>query len=227
MVPSHRETWPFDGRKALLDLVKGSVEYRSLEQAVASLAVFAHPDTVKQTENRNLFRVIRQRELHERGRLYEYGDTHGRVMYDDNHSPTWAFDWTHAIKWWKDRDIQYNHVWSRSREVEYYTSLANLCVTPTFLAKLTDGEDAIALLLRYRAFCLYGFWPDPDTEPTMPPGYRDLNWADTLPAVPDLEATLLAAMRLKPRNSLVQSVREIGWFFSGFNPDPELRGSGS
>jgi hypothetical protein len=133
-------TFQFNGRAALVHVIERS-EYRSLAQAVASLTVFAHPDTVTQTQGRNLFRVVRLRQQRDRGTFAEVVGCDGRVMLDDNRAPAVAFEWTHGIR---DRPgVQVNHVWQRSQDVSASTALANLCLTPTFFAKLTDTDDPI------------------------------------------------------------------------------------
>src|SRR5687767_10213482 len=132
-------------------------EYRSLPQAVASLTAFAHPDTVAQTNRQNVFRVVRLRQQRDRGTFAEIAGCDGRVMLDDNRAPAVAFEWAHGIR--ERPDVQANHIWSRSQDVAAYTSLANLCLTPAFLSKLTDTDGMISALLRYRAYDLFGYWP--------------------------------------------------------------------
>lgn len=112
-------------------------------------------------------------------------------------------------------------MWSRSQDVAAYTSLANLCLTPAFLAKLTDTDTTIYTLLRFRAYDLFGYWPD-DSEASKPSDYDRLTWADPLPAVRNLERSLRAAMRTKPRDRVVVCARTLGWLFSDFQPDATL-----
>lgn len=207
----------FDGNAVLRDLLSHS-SFGSAAQAVAALTRWAHPDTVRQTGNRGIFPIIRCRVISDRGR--DTTTTDGRaVMMDDNTGPTEAFLFAHGISRSSYRDVQFNHVWQSADEVESYTSLANLCVTPSFLAKLTDTDAEIAALLRYRAQDLYGYAPAGPAG--APPGYATLRWADPLPPVPNLEATLRAAMHGK-KGRTVSCARRLGWLFSGFQPDPGL-----
>jgi hypothetical protein len=143
----------FDGRAALIRVIEQS-DYGTLAQAVASLTVFAQPDTVAQTEGRNVFRSVRRRQQGDVGTFADVAGCDGRVMRDDNRSSAVAFEWAQGIR--ERPDVQANHVWSRSQDVAAYTSLANLCLTPAFLAKLTDTDESIRTLLRYRAFDLFG-----------------------------------------------------------------------
>ncbi len=52
----------FVGEEAFRQIISRS-EYGDLLQLVASLTVFSHPITVRPTENRNLFPVIRRRSV--------------------------------------------------------------------------------------------------------------------------------------------------------------------
>ena len=82
----------------------------------------------------------------DRGTFAEVAGCDGRVMLDDNRAAAVAFEWAHGIR---DRpDVQVNHIWQRSQDVGAYTSLANLCLTPAFLSKLTDTDGAIRAMDR-------------------------------------------------------------------------------
>ena len=118
--------------------------------------------------------------------------------------------------------MQVNHVWPRSQDVGAYTALPNLCLTPAFLAKLTDKDDTIRSLLRYRSYALFGYWPDSATPVVKPDLYERLAWADPLPAVDSVEKTLRGAMLSKRKDRVVKCARELGWLFSAFQPDPTL-----
>ncbi|MGH9292736.1 MAG: DUF7662 domain-containing protein [Acidimicrobiales bacterium] len=136
--------------------------YETVLHAVAAHTVFLHPDTVDQTKGRALFRLVR--EPTRRGKIGQLPD--GRsVMYDDNNGPTLAFLW--AAQRVKGRDVQFNHVWGDPRNPETYTALWNLCATPAFLAKTTDGSNhpEVVSLLRYRTFDLFGCVPTGEEKP--------------------------------------------------------------
>ncbi|MEQ1812096.1 MAG: hypothetical protein ABL889_19365, partial [Terricaulis sp.] len=121
------------------------------------------------------------------------------------------------------QDVQLNHIWPRSDDWRAFTAPANLAAAPSFLAKLTDHDPEIAALLRYRAIDLYGWAPSGEPAPPCPPGYHALVWADPLPATLNLEATLRARLRAKPKCAAALIAREIGWAFSGFQPDALLQ----
>jgi len=82
-----------DGFEALRSLIENS-EYKTIEQAIASLSLFSHPETVAQTNFRALFPIIRN--APKRGQVVELN---GKLIgYDDNTSPTQAFLWSNQIR---------------------------------------------------------------------------------------------------------------------------------
>ena len=198
-----------NGFSALESLILGS-QYKSLEQAVASLTLFSHPDTVGQTFGKSVFKTIRGPRT-----PGEYLKENGRavLMLDDNKSASDAFKWSNGL-FGRLKDVQFNHVYTASQDVDSYTSLANICVTPAFIAKLTDtGSPTTSALLKYRVYDLYQ-WTPPHTEaPNKPEGYDQLDWAPTMPAIQDLKATLEVRMARRPKDRTVKSVREVGWLF--------------
>ena len=81
------------------------------------------------------------------------------------------------------------------------------------MAKLTDKHTEVQAILRYRSFDLYGWFPPGLNAPEKPSGYNELDWALTLPAVPDVKANLVSAMATKPSNRTVVAARRFGWLF--------------
>jgi hypothetical protein len=153
---------------------------------------------------------------------FEPGDDGRLVMLDDNTPPTDAFLWSGQLR--KGPDVQFNHVWNDSRNRDAYTALWNLCATPAFLAKTTDGSNHPEVLaaLRYRAYSLYGHRPAHEAEPVEPPGYAHLNWGPQPDPVTHLEGVLRGRLRSNPKRRTTRACREIGWLFSGWSPDPTL-----
>lgn len=142
--------------------------------------------------------------------------------FDDNEAAHHAFRWSNAgmPRW---RDVQLNHIWPRSGDSSCFTAPANLCAAPSFLAKLTDHDPSIAALLRRRAFALYGWVPSGESAPPTPPGYTDLTWAEPLAPTPNLEQVLRARLNAQPMSTAARTARDIGWAFSGFAPDRQLK----
>ena len=201
-----------DGRKALAAVLASSV-YQTLAQAIASLTLFTHPATIAQIPGGGaLFPVVR-------GKRRTSGAIGERsVRYDDNEAAQHAFKWCNpGMPRW--RDVQLNHVWSRSKDPDCFTAPANLCATPTFLAKLTDHDEEVAALLRWRAFRLYAWRPAGEAEPPEPAGYNQLDWAAPLTATANLEAVLRRRLVAQPKSTAGLIARESGWAFSGFKPD--------
>jgi hypothetical protein len=203
----------FDGREALKQLLRSSC-YGSLLQAVASLTAFAHPQTVAQTKNQNVFRMVRNMDRRSQT------DDINRLVYDDNAGPQMAFIVASKLSIAGKVDLQLNHIWDGlTQDVRYYTSISNLCVTPSFLAKLTDHSSEIQALLRFRAYELYSWHPMDTPQPSKPPDYDQLEWAAPLDPVFDLAKEFHKHMRTKPKNRVVVSARRYGWLFSDWQPD--------
>lgn len=211
-----------DGVEQLTDLLVRRAGYPSVVAAVAEHAVFLSPETVAQTDGAALFSTIRMRNVSERGSIDEVGGR--RVLLDDNSSPTAAFMWAAGIPRRQVREMQFNHVWAVSRDPDAYTALWNICATPAFLAKTTDGSNhaEVVAALRFHAYRLYGVVPNGMTEPGEPPGYQDLRWPPHPAAVPDLAEAVTARLRRTPRSRTTTACREIGWLFSDWKPDPTL-----
>ena len=201
-----------NGYTALEELIRASA-YKSIEQAVAALTLFSHPETVRQTGCKALFPTIRNA-----ARRGQRAENAGRVLaYDDNKSPTDAFLWCNGITK-KLKDVQFNHVYLNSQDADQYTCLANLCVTPAFLAKLTDTNEPVRKLLRYRVYDLFRWVPAGHEFSSGPTGYGGLQWAPTLPAVSDVAAAVMAVMQRRPSDRTVQIAQEIGWLFGRTPP---------
>lgn len=122
--------------------------------------------------------------------------------------------------------MQFNHVWSDSKNWRHYTALWNLCATPAFLAKLTDGtrRPETVSALKYRAWELYQH--SVGEPPTKPSGYDDLEWLDPLDPIPDLEAELRQRLNENPKSRAAISARTLGWLFSDWHPDPSVGAGG-
>ncbi len=201
------QDFALNGRHAL-EAVIASSQYGTVAQAIASLTLFSHPETVRQTGGKAIFPVVRTQ-----SRVGQHGEQEGRtVMFDDNRSPTSAFRWANGLASGR-ADIQFNHVYPVSLDIDAYTALPNICMTPAFIAKLTDMDDEIRRLLEYRVFKLYGWTPKGMSPPDAPANYEILEWAAPLPAVADVRANLERAMANKPKDRTVMAARALGWLF--------------
>lgn len=216
--PKHAVQPILDGVATLEEVLIERAHYASVLHAVANHTVFLHPDTVAQTKGKATFRLVR--DPTKRGETGTLRD--GREgMFDDNTGPTLAFLW--AAQRVKGRDVQFNHIWSDPRDPDTYTALWNLCATPAFLAKTTDGSNhpEVVNLLRYRAFDCFGHIPAGQDQPTRPSGYDSLEWLKPPPPVNDLEAVLRRHLAAAPKSRPAVSARRFGWAFSD-GPDPTI-----
>jgi hypothetical protein len=209
-----------DGIGALSSMV-ARAGFPTVEAAVAAHTLFLHPDTVAQTNGQPLFRTVR--DPAHRGAFGILSDG-TEIMFDDNTTPTLAFLW--SAQRLKGPDVQFNHLWGDPRNPATYTALWNLCATPAFLAKTTDGSNhpEVLGLLRFRAFDLFGHVPRGEEIPSKPAGYEDLTWPEEPEPVADLEATLRARLASSPKSRAAVSARRLGWLFSGWESDPTLPG---
>jgi len=207
-----------------LEYVLAASPYHGVEQAVASLAAFTNPETVAQANGHNLFRIVRG-PIPQRGQIVDYRDG-GQVLLDDNTGPTDAFLWANGVRRGQYSDVQFCHIWQAADDVQAYTNLANICVLPAFLAKLSDTHPRIVLMLRWRAEQLYGWRPSTASSVPHDPTFEHLEWAAPLKPNDALEETLRTEMATKPRSRTTTSCREIGWVFSDWRPDFRLSPSG-
>jgi hypothetical protein len=205
-----------DGASAL-DVVLRQAGYRSILHAVARHTVFLHPSVVAQSGGQPLFPTIR--DMLRRRQIDVLADGR-RVYLDDNATPTDAFLWAAGLS--KGRDVQFNHVWTASRDAGAYTALWNIVATPAFLAKTTDTHGEVVAALKVRAFDLYGYRPRDVPLPAAPGAYDELVWAVHPEPISDLEGELRARLRANPKSPAAVAARELGWLFSDWRPDPRI-----
>lgn len=225
------ESFQYDGRRALQALLEKS-EWRSIEQAVASLTMFAHQDVVSAVRKRAVFRIVR--DSARRGRI----DKRRRVMFDDNRGPTVAFLWATLLP--RGKDLNCNHLYTAPDDEDAYTDLRNICFTPSFLAKLTDNQrtetdesETISALLRYRAWKLYGYGGPRKVRPPKPKLYDELIWAEPLGERPknqtprkfslNVEQAFRRQLGTRPCDRVTKSVHICGWTFSKYKPDKDVK----
>ena len=196
----------YNGEAALLEILRES-SYLGLAQTIASLSLFTHPKTVEITQGKGLFRIRRYRAGERRGTILE----DEKVVLCDNDSPTRAFLWANRLSRQEYSEVQFNHIYPLSNEPAYYTSLANLCVTPAFLSKLTDKNEQVKSLLRFRAYDLYRFVPDGHSTPAKPDGYGQMTWAETGEVCSDLKSVIEGRLAANRKSRIALSVDNFGW----------------
>jgi hypothetical protein len=205
-----------DGVASLEAIVRRS-GYVSIAAAVAEHTVFLDPKTVAQSQCRALFPAIR-------GERKKIITIDGRpVMLDDNAIPTDTFLWA-AVRS-RGKDVQFNHTWTDAKNPDLYSALWNVCATPAFLAKTTDGKNHLEVraALQYRAYELYGTHPR-GLPPVRPANYDQLRWAPMPDPVPDLKAVLHNHLVRRPLHRAAVAARTLGWLFSDWKPDTTIGG---
>jgi hypothetical protein len=203
----------FNGTKALENVISQS-SYKLLTKAIASLTLFTDPEVVKLTKNKGLFKIRKNAANERRGQIIN-----GWVTCD-NTSPTATFLWANKLSRKQLKDVQYNHIYSAATYPEFFTSLANICVTPAFLAKLTDTHPNIKELLRYRAYKIYNFLPKGEEEPKEPQDYDHLIWAPYPPAKytkKEFIAHINANITRCPQSRIALSRCHFGWLLNPNN----------
>lgn len=213
-----------DGRNVLRSLVANS-PWKSLDQALASLTVFAHPDIANAFNGGAVFKTIRG---NPRGLIA------GEAMLDDNSSPAAVFQWSTGFS--RANHLQCNHLFAASNDPSAYTDIRNICYSPSFLAKLTDSQQSelpsghVLHVLRYRAQELYGYAGPRGTTLPKPAGYDLLVWAEPVgqgATREALEAAFRERLRKRPKDRLAKAVNQLGWIFSDLNPDGRVHYSGA
>jgi hypothetical protein len=208
-----------DGQEVLCELIAGS-EWRTLEQAIASLTAFAHPDAVAAIGHRAVFMAVRGK----RKTILESG-----YLGDDNDAPDVAFRIVTGFN--RGDHLQCNHIYAAAQDPEAYTDIRNICFTPSFLAKLTDCQkgtvpsDHPSQVLRYRAWELHGYAGTNGIPPKKPERYDDIVWAKPVGeglTRASVEAAMRAFLANKRKKSLTVSVALLGWTFSDYQPDPKV-----
>ena len=62
------------------------------------------------------------------------------------------------------------HIWEKTcYDSRYHTCYANLVLLPRAIAALSDHDDNIRDILKYKAFKLFDFWPSDAPKPIEPP----------------------------------------------------------
>ncbi len=195
------------GRDALECFVFKS-GFASLCGALAAHTIFAHPKTVKQTRNDAVFPIVRGPNS-KRGSI---GQSEGLMVgYDDNSTPAETLLMAIGLDR-RPKDTQINHIYARSTDVNCYSALPNLCLTPTFLAKLTDTDVLCKATLKRRSFDLYKWRPEGEDEPEKPEGFDDLIWAELASPIDDL-ATTMRTRIASQNNYRTRMYKKTGWMF--------------
>lgn len=87
------------------------------------------------------------------------------------------------------------HIWPRTcYDERYHTAPANLVLLPRALASLSDHDPEVLRVLQYRAFELYGWWPEDEPQPVKPDFYPS-DWREPEPDPATMRRTPAARSR--------------------------------
>ena len=73
------------------------------------------------------------------------------------------------------KDYEACHVWDKPKDFRYYASIPNLVLLPSALAQLTDDNEKVKKMLRYRVYELFQFNPD-EVKLDKPSFYDKIKW---------------------------------------------------
>jgi hypothetical protein len=197
-----------NGNKILTELLEKS-EYGSKEQAIASLTYFTNPETIKDLNNSHIFKIIRN--------PAKRGEMTDEYMFDNNFCVQDIFRWVNKLNKKELKDVQFNHIYSDRKSIEKYTCLSNIVLTPAFLAKLTDTDNDIKYLLKYRAYEIYNYNPE-KIDFVKPINYDKIEWKDYRPIIVNLKEHMKHIAEKNKKNKAILSINKFGWFFNNFEP---------
>lgn len=156
------------------DDIQYSEGFRQLEKPlidlVAQTSVWVEPSKV---QTGPVYPDVKRGPIKSKGEII-YG-----VRIDDNTYPN------RAIKQAVSKDIKFVnyhvcHIWPGTQYDErYHTQLANLVLVPKVIAALIDFCPKVVDVLKYRAYELYGWYPEEETVPEKPSYYPE-NWGSFL-----------------------------------------------
>lgn len=141
---------------------------KPLMDLVAETSIWVHPTSVSKDP---VYPNVR------RGRTKDKGKIEDGIRIDDN---TYA---NRAIKMAISKDIDivnYTvcHIWpGTAYDQRYHTQLANMVLIPRVIAGLSDFCKKVVEMLKYRAFELYGWYPEEETAPEKPEYYPE-KWGE-------------------------------------------------
>lgn len=173
-----------------------SIEDFELAQQIAETAIFATPETVKAVVEGKIGR----KENCRKGNPYASWDNmssirnnkkrkqtimlNGKQIYcDDNTRANYAIKsailhgmgWPTLSNYSLFHGFEACHIYDKVSDPRYYTSIMNLTLVPRALAALTDHNDYVKSVLKYRVFELFGFSAD-EPAPQEPKNYDKINW---------------------------------------------------
>jgi len=166
------------------DLLAESAQRREIHLSllVADTSMWVSPDyyrrLLEDTGSGALFPLVRRARI---GQAEVRGQFAGDVRLDDNSYANVAIK--RALGLTKGTAVGFEacHIWPLTcYDERYHTLVANLVLLPRALAGLSDHDVEIQKALQFRAYELYGWWPQEQARPEKPQFYPS-EWREPLP----------------------------------------------
>lgn len=133
-----------------------------LSVLVAETSLWAHPDVhmrlLRKTGSAAMFPNVRRARV---GQGENRGQTVNGIRLDDNSYANVAIKRALGLHRLDVEGFEARHIWPRTcYDERFHTAIANLVLLPRALAALSDHDSEIQASLQYRAWELYGWYPD-------------------------------------------------------------------
>lgn len=162
-----------NGNEILVDALK-NLQINLLD-LIAETSIWASPDACKQLKN-NTGSSTRYPNVR-RGRHNETkGEIIDGIRIDDNTYANSAIKNAIGLNRKNITEFHTCHIYPNTcYDERYHTKIENLVLIPNSIAQLSDNFDDVKRALQYRAYELYGWYPDEKTVPVKPANYPN-NW---------------------------------------------------
>lgn len=166
-----------DGSKILFDALK---ELQiNLPELVAKTSLWASPEAVKKLK-RKLGSSTRYPNVRRKRGEEIKGDVVNGIRFDDNTYANIAIKEMLGYKGDSKKHIKNMftcHIYDETcYDEDYHTKIENLVLIPKAIAQLSDYHDEVKLVLKYRAYELYGWYYPKDKEPPTKPSNYPKYW---------------------------------------------------
>lgn len=204
-----------------------------LSLLIAETAIWANPEFHRQAMMKNGCPASHPKIRRARGKNEVKGGKANGIRFDDN---------TYANRTIKSAlgdpkdfvGFEACHIWPKTcYDERYHTAIANLVLLPRALAGLSDHNAEVEKALQYRAYEIYGWWPEEKPQPKRPTFYPE-NWRapEPLPTamqcknsakskpvkVKTIEASILS-WQCKPETIVHKVIGKVASHISGISKD--------
>lgn len=153
-----------------------------LSVLVAETGLWVHPDVhariVRETGKPAMFPHVRRARI---GQGEKRGQVIDGIRLDDNSYANVALKRALGLHRLQLEGFEVCHIWPRTcYDQRFHTAIANMVLLPRSLAALSDHDLEIQASLQYRAYELYGWYPEGADVPVQPAFYPT-NWREPEP----------------------------------------------